>query len=223
MLYQKVGSNYVAWTGSTINNINHPTSIEFYWSANELAAIGLYIPHPADSVPAGKYVISTSVQFVDPFVKYVNLLGDETDPMIQLAKNNAYQSIVELGNVLTGSILNSYPEGEKQLWLAKEAEARAFMAKSIDTRLATDAPILSAVCNAQYGTLDDTTLLTNITNKATTVIAKANQWVAISTFVEGFRSKYDILIAACTSTASVSTTIQTATTELMAVKQAFGL
>lgn len=78
MLYLEIETDtFVAWDGKTrIGDILYPTNIEQLWSPEDLAAIGLYSPAPADDVPTDKIVVSTSVQRVNGQVKFVNTLDD---------------------------------------------------------------------------------------------------------------------------------------------------
>lgn len=62
------------WHGEPINGVSHPTDIAVLWSDEELAAIDLYKPAPADAVPEGTMVAATSVQRVVGVVRYVNEL-----------------------------------------------------------------------------------------------------------------------------------------------------
>lgn len=66
---------FVAWQGEPINGVQHPPEIETIWSAAELAACNLFVPKPADPVPAGKVITSTLVQRVTG-VQYVHVTED---------------------------------------------------------------------------------------------------------------------------------------------------
>lgn len=63
-----------AWQGELIDDVTHPRDIETLWSPNDLEAVGLYSPAPADDVPVGQQIVSTSVQRVAGVVRYVNVL-----------------------------------------------------------------------------------------------------------------------------------------------------
>lgn len=80
MLYLETSDGFVPWNGQIINGIIYPRDIAHTWSAEDLAAIGLYEPLPADGVPEGKYIVSTSVQRVEGEVKFVHELDDIPEP-----------------------------------------------------------------------------------------------------------------------------------------------
>ncbi len=65
-----------AWSDEPIDGVSHPRDIEQIWTSEGLAAIGLYAPAPASEVPAGKQVVSTSVQRVAGMVRFVHELVD---------------------------------------------------------------------------------------------------------------------------------------------------
>ncbi|PWE52251.1 hypothetical protein DEM27_31890 [Metarhizobium album] len=84
---------FVAWRGQPIPKliepeegeayedlVTLPLSIEYSWSDDELSEVSLYRPAPADPVPGGKVVASTSVQRVDGVVKFVDMLADAPPP-----------------------------------------------------------------------------------------------------------------------------------------------
>lgn len=74
---------FSAWRGTPINDVWYPQDIEAKWSSNELAAIGLYIPLPAEPVPEGKRSTGTAVQRVNGDVKFVHALEDIPAPTKQ--------------------------------------------------------------------------------------------------------------------------------------------
>lgn len=74
-LYLETAGVFSLWQGEPIDDVRYPLSIEQLWTAEELAAINLYVP--ADTVvPAGKTVVSTSVQRVGGVVTVVYELAD---------------------------------------------------------------------------------------------------------------------------------------------------
>lgn len=77
MLYLEDGPGYfVEWRGEPLDDVRHPLNIEQLWSADELADINLYVPVDPD-IPAGKRVVSQTVQRVNGIVTFVHVLGDE--------------------------------------------------------------------------------------------------------------------------------------------------
>lgn len=75
MLYLESSDGFLPWSGEPLNSYRHPLNIEQLWTADELAAVGLYAPERPD-VPAGKRVVSETVQRVGGVVKYVYQLED---------------------------------------------------------------------------------------------------------------------------------------------------
>jgi hypothetical protein len=74
MLYLETSPNvFELWDGSPINGIRHPLNIELLWTAEALAAINLYVPAPAATVPQHKRIVSTHVERVNGVVKYVDV------------------------------------------------------------------------------------------------------------------------------------------------------
>lgn len=80
-LYLEIAEDFVVWDGKAINGKLHPREIEQRWTADELAAVGLYAPAEADPVPEGKRVTATSVARVDGVVKFVDTLEDIPAPV----------------------------------------------------------------------------------------------------------------------------------------------
>lgn len=222
MLYKRTGNTFAPWNGEPIGGIQYPTNIESLWTDSQLAVITLYKPIAADSIPTGKYSTGQSVALVNGVVKYVYTLADITSELQATKRAAAYSTIVQQTNGLTSTILNSYPDSEKALWIPKEAEARAFMATSVGSRTTAMAPILSGVCDAQFGPTDDATLLAHITEKAQAVIQKADIWHYVASYVEGFRSKYDLLIDGATYE-NIDGILVTSQAEINATKAYLGL
>jgi hypothetical protein len=76
MLYLENPANtFTAWIGQDIDDVRHPLDIETKWTAEELAAIGLYAP-ARDEVPAGKLIAASTVQRVGGVVKFVDTYED---------------------------------------------------------------------------------------------------------------------------------------------------
>lgn len=76
MLYRIEKTKAVEWVGQPINNVLYPLTIESLWSNEVLNALGLYHAEPADEVPAGKRIKSSSVKIVNGYPKWVNVLED---------------------------------------------------------------------------------------------------------------------------------------------------
>ena len=75
MLYKEISDNFAPWGGEPIDGIKYPMNIEAVWSAQELIAIGLYLP-VVPVIPDGKVVTGSSVARVDGVVTYVYTLVD---------------------------------------------------------------------------------------------------------------------------------------------------
>lgn len=99
MLYfEKYPNLFTLWTGEPINDIRYPLSISS-WSPEDLAAIGLYNPEPADEVPEGKIVTGQSVQRVEGIVKWVYTLDDSPEvlPYIpnEISRRQFYEGLAK--------------------------------------------------------------------------------------------------------------------------------
>lgn len=82
LFLETVSGAFAEWRGAPIDGIKYQRSIEQKWSAEELAAIGLYAPLPADPIPEGKVATASTVQRVDGAVKWVHELRDAPPPVI---------------------------------------------------------------------------------------------------------------------------------------------
>jgi hypothetical protein len=100
MLYLETANGFEPWGGEAISGVRYPLTIETRWSAEELAAIGLYKPAEADAVPEGKVIVSTSVQRVDDVVKFDNVVEDMALEDQKAAKIEAINA--KLATILTG-------------------------------------------------------------------------------------------------------------------------
>lgn len=70
-LYLETEAGFALWRGEPIGGVRHPLQIADLWSAEGLAAIGLYEPAETE-VPAGTIVVGSTVQRVDGVVRYVH-------------------------------------------------------------------------------------------------------------------------------------------------------
>lgn len=74
---EKTAGSFTQWNGERMDSGELlPLSIEQSWTDNELSALKLYRPLPADPVPEGKVVTETKVKRVSGKVKFVNTLAD---------------------------------------------------------------------------------------------------------------------------------------------------
>jgi hypothetical protein len=79
MLYRETESGFDQWIGKPINGIKYPSNIEELWSAEDLAAIGLYKPYEP-SIPDGKIVTGETIQRIGGIVTYVYTLENAPPP-----------------------------------------------------------------------------------------------------------------------------------------------
>lgn len=87
---------FTAWFGQPINGIRYPRSIESLWLADELAAIGLYDPAPADPVPDGKISTAVTVDRVEGVVRFVHTLVDRPTPTIAERRQDLIQRVEQV-------------------------------------------------------------------------------------------------------------------------------
>lgn len=71
-LYLDTQGSFTPWAGEALTSIKHPLAIETLWTDQQLAAIKLYRPAPADPIPAGMISAGLSVQRIGGVVKYVH-------------------------------------------------------------------------------------------------------------------------------------------------------
>lgn len=123
---------FVPWSGEAINGIRYPRDIAQKWSAEDLKAIGLYKPEPADPIPAGKISAGQSVQRVDGVVKWVYELDDAPAPAPQqvieqfrVAIQAHVDATAQSRRYDNGVSLASYVNSTVPQWAA---EATAFVA-----------------------------------------------------------------------------------------------
>lgn len=118
MLYLETQNGFAAWRGEPIEDIRYPRSIEQRWSPEDLAAIGLYLPEPADPVPEGKIVTGQSVQRVDGVVKWVHELDDAppVSPEVPAVVSMRQARLALLGAGLLGAVesgIDGLPEPDR--------------------------------------------------------------------------------------------------------------
>jgi hypothetical protein len=89
MLYRETSDGFVRWAGEPIDGIKYPTNIEMLWDAQELEAIGLYVPL-SPPIPDGKVATGFTVQRVSGVVTYVYTLEDLPPPPSPQEKLDAF-------------------------------------------------------------------------------------------------------------------------------------
>ena len=178
------------WIGEVIADVRYPLNIEQLWTDDELLAIGLYrfVDVP---VPPGVTVDSIKYELVGNVVSPVYVLADNTDSY----RKQLMQRLVNMLNDAVRPILDSYPEAERSSWVAKEAEARAF----IVSQELTDAPLVTEVASLQFGQADDVTRKQQVMAMSQIIIAKADAYRAISAQVEVLRIKSTAALTAATN------------------------
>jgi hypothetical protein len=89
MLYRETENGFEEWYGRSIDGLKYPMNIEALWTAQDLAAIGLYIP-VVPTIPGGKVVTGASVARVNGIVTYVYTLEDAPPPPTPQEKLDAF-------------------------------------------------------------------------------------------------------------------------------------
>lgn len=103
-LYLETGSGFVRWNGEAIDGILHPRSIKQNWTAEDLAAIGLYAPVEADPIPEGKISTGQVVERVEGVVKYVHTLDDAPPPAVPTVVSMRQARLALLGAGLLSQV-----------------------------------------------------------------------------------------------------------------------
>jgi hypothetical protein len=85
----------VLWTGQKIKGISHPRNIEKVWSVKQLSFVGLHICQPADPVPEGKQIVSTSTQVIDGGVKVVHEIKDIPVEMLDAERRSDRNDLLQ--------------------------------------------------------------------------------------------------------------------------------
>lgn len=112
---ETVPGTFAPWAGEALNGIRYPRSIS-NWSAEDLAAIGLYVPKPADPVPEGKVVTGQSIQRVDGVVKWVCELEDAPVPVVTSDQVDAERDRrIAAGFIFQGKLYQSRPEDRENM------------------------------------------------------------------------------------------------------------
>lgn len=206
MLYLETSSNnFTIWNGEPIDGITHPKNINNLWTEEELAQINLFEPDSPEE-PEQDWVTKAG-KHVERDGEVVKFVYDLEVIPLQEYKDQKLKSIIRSLDRIANKILRSYPEAEVEGWLAKEAEARAFMALAEESRTSDSAPLLKGVVTFQFTgqSLTEEEYLTHITSKAEKVIEKANEWRTLSAFTEGMRSKANEAFSAAENHSTVST------------------
>lgn len=159
--------------------IRHPANIEELWSDEELAAIGLYRPLPADPITTGGVAISHVVQLVDGKVKYVAVIG----PKYATAAD-AKAAMVQWINTFTSELTGNVPAVEPLSWPVKEVAARAYLDGSPDAFQSALIETEAAITGEEPATL------------AQNIIGKAVLYRAVVARITGLRRKTEAAIDA---------------------------
>lgn len=106
------------WYGEPINGVSHPLDIEQLWSAEELAAIDLYVAADAEPIPADKMAVSTDVQRVAGVVRYVHILEDAPHSVpARITPLQARKALRTLGyKAGVDAYVASLPEEQAEEW-----------------------------------------------------------------------------------------------------------
>ncbi|CAI9417343.1 hypothetical protein ANOBCDAF_03953 [Pleomorphomonas sp. T1.2MG-36] len=128
-LYLKVGAGYVAWNGEPIAGVRHPLSIEDAWPAEELAAIGLFVPRVAVEVPEDKIAVELSVEDVAGRPAYVWQTRDPTLAELRATKLAAISAsadvLLSAGAPVAGGLHVALDDGSRADLTAMASTATA--------------------------------------------------------------------------------------------------
>ena len=128
-LYLKVGAGYVAWNGEPIAGVRHPLSIEDAWPAEELAAIGLFVPRVAVEVPDDKIAVELSVEDVAGRPAYVWQTRDPTLAELRATKLAAISAsadaLLAAGAPVSGGLHIALDDGSRADLTAMASTATA--------------------------------------------------------------------------------------------------
>lgn len=79
-LYKETEQGFVPWSPTEpVDGVRYPSNIEQLWTANDLAALGLYLPE-VPPIPEGKRLVSATVARVNGAVQFVHVLEDIPAP-----------------------------------------------------------------------------------------------------------------------------------------------
>jgi hypothetical protein len=109
MLYlEKPTNTFTEWAGELINSVRYPSNIEQLWTAEALAAIGLYVP--ADpGIPAGKVANGFAVARVNGVVTKVYALSDAPPEPLPALAPYQFRSMLALSG--KAAQLDSFMDG----------------------------------------------------------------------------------------------------------------
>lgn len=123
MLYRETPpGTFTAWRGEPIDGVRHPPVIEQVWSDQELAAIGLYRPAPAEPVPAGKVSTGLTVQRIAGVIRYVHGLADMALEDLRAARIAAVTA--RRWQVETAGFLWARPDTAEVYYIATDATSQ---------------------------------------------------------------------------------------------------
>jgi|GEM_PF-6563017 len=99
MLYHETPDGFEPWTGAAINDVRYPLNIEQLWSAEDLAALELYVPVDP-GVPADKISAGSTVERVAGVVTVVYTLEDKPVASYTLTKRQIGAALIGGGITL---------------------------------------------------------------------------------------------------------------------------
>lgn len=103
-----------------------------------------------------------------------------------LSLDGARQQLIAMLDRATRPILDAYPDAERLSWAAKEAEAAAVLAAAEPAPAL--APLLAGELAAQFA---QTPTAPQLTERASTVLAKAAAWRTLISAVSGLRQRFE--------------------------------
>jgi hypothetical protein len=133
------------------------------------------------------------------------------------AKIKIRANIVARANAFTAPILAKYPQAEIAGWDKREAEARSIVAAADKAAAISDTKIIKALALAA-GENTNATLL-----RAEAIVAKADEFSAISAAVEVMRDEAITTIDAVTDIADIPATLDALKAQAQALAEQYGL
>lgn len=165
---------FVPWSGEAINGIRYPRDIAQKWSAEDLKAIGLYKPEPADPIPAGKISAGQSVQRVDGVVKWVHTLEDAPEPTVDERKAQMTAAInAKRDQILTGGYTVTSGTLEGKVLQTRNLEDRTNWLTSQAAYSAAVAAGQGSVEGAEFRTEDNQTITLTFSEGLSVLLAMA--------------------------------------------------
>lgn len=154
-----------------------------------------------------------------PEIAQIALMGAQELKASELhhQKASARSAVIARANTFTSPILSKYPEAERAGWDKREAEARAIIAAGDKAAAIAATLIIKALAVAA----DETTAAT--VARAEAIVAKAEEFAAISAAVEIMRDTALAAIDAVDDPADLPATLEALKAQALALAAEYGL